>query len=63
MLGKETIREEVWIRAFEASSRRGSGLYSAIEDAKTCLEDFDKTFPQHSSSSSPDFPFPLNDGF
>lgn len=41
---KDTVREEVWIRAYEASRNRGNGVSSSVHEAKECLEEFDKEF-------------------
>lgn len=40
---KDTVREEVWIRAYVAG-REKTGVYLAVKEAQECLEAFDKEF-------------------
>jgi len=56
MLAKETIREEVWLRAYEASMARGNGVTSSIGQAAECLLRFDAEFPNHKLTDA-DLPF------
>jgi len=44
MLAKETIREEVWLRAYEASMARGNGVNVSAGQASDCLTKFDAEF-------------------
>lgn len=44
----ETIREEVWLRAYEAAMKsNGRGHDDAIRLAGKCLLTFDEEFPKH----------------
>ena len=56
MLAKETIREEVWLRAYEASMDHGHGVVVSADCATDCLTRFDAEFPNHKVSDE-DLPF------
>lgn len=58
---KETIREEVWLRAYIAAMHKGTTISSAENQAKVCLKAFDREFEKHLSNDN-SFPFPLDDG-
>lgn len=57
---KETIREEVWLRAYIAAMHKGTVIYSAEEAAKKCLDAFDREFGKQLDVEF-SFPPPLND--
>jgi hypothetical protein len=56
MLAIETIREDAWLRAYEASRAQGNDTEASMRHADTVLTQFDRNFPKHSASDA-DLPF------
>jgi len=56
MLAIETIREDVWLRAYEASIAKGHSPGVSMVHADDLLARFDKKFTKHSTSDA-DLPF------